>query len=202
VRGQTFEEAKRLGKILGQAAEKVIPSIEYLDDIELECRRTMVNLPLRDFAGEQQAQAEVAAATKKLAQLRESNAPRAQIRTAEVDWFGAEETLTLARAAASGRVNAAAESCMPAEIQTMLIGPWTFVAWPGEMFVEFATAVKSRCPNSFVISYANGELQGYLVTKEAAAEGGYESRNAIFKSPDSGDSLVEKTLMLLKDRCR
>ena len=65
------------------------------------------------------------------------------------------------------------------------------------MFVEFGLAVKRARPNTFVISYANGELQGYLVTKEAAEEGGYESQNAIFKSPESGEMLVAKTLELL-----
>ena len=51
--------------------------------------------------------------------------------------------------------------------------------------------------NSFPISYANGELQGYLVTQEAADEGGYESSNAIFKSPESGELLLQKTFELL-----
>jgi hypothetical protein len=66
------------------------------------------------------------------------------------------------------------------------------------MFVEFALAVKAQALNTFVISYANGELQGYLVTKEAAEQGGYESQNAIFKSPESGELLVQKTLELLR----
>jgi hypothetical protein len=87
---------------------------------------------------------------------------------------------------------------MPAEIQLVRIGPWNFIAWPGEMFVEFAQEVKRRSPDTFLISYANGELQGYLVTREAAEEGGYESSNAIFKSPDGGELLVQTTLRLLR----
>ena len=91
---------------------------------------------------------------------------------------------------------------MPAEIQAISIGPWNFIAWPGEMFVEFALEVKAKCPNTFLISYANGELQGYIVTKEAVEEGGYESSNAIFKSPESGDLMVRRTLELLSDKCK
>src|SRR5437667_110086 len=82
-----------------------------------------------------------------------------EIRTAEVDWFGAQETLTLARAFAEGRVAQAASAAMPAEVQLISIGPWNFLAWPGEMFVEFAREVKANSPNTFLICYANGELQ-------------------------------------------
>jgi hypothetical protein len=198
----TFEEAERLGRILADAALKVAPSITFRREINLDARSAGVAIPLRAFAGEAEAQTKVQVAEARLKSLRESGAARTDVRTAEVDWFGAQETLTLARAAARGEVAAAAEAALPAEVQAILIGPWTFIAWPGEMFVEFALDVKRRCPDTFLISYANGELQGYLVTAQAAAEGGYESSNAIFKSPESGQMLVDATLRLLSDRAR
>ncbi len=197
-RDNTFDEAKRLGSILATAAAKVIPSIQYSRDHALRCRSTSAELALRSFPGEAEAQATLIRARTRLDELRRIEAPRTQVRTAEVDWFGAEETLTLARAVQSGALQQAADAAMPAEVQCISLGPWNFIAWPGEMFVEFALAVKSKKPNTFLISYANGELQGYLVTREAAAEGGYESQNAIFKSPESGELLVQKTLELLR----
>ena len=87
---------------------------------------------------------------------------------------------------------------MPAEIQVIHIGPWTLVGWPGEVFVEFALRVKRHHPQTFVVTYANGELQGYLVTESAARDGGYEAANALFKSPESGKLLVDETLKLLR----
>ncbi len=200
-RSNTFSEARRLGKILADAAAKVLPKIEYHRQVDLACRHGFAELPLRTFPSEREAQAKLENATSRLRHLRESNAARTEVRTAEVDGFGAQETLTLSRAAAQGRLAPAAKSCMPAEIQAILIGPWTFVAWQGELFVEFALEVKSRCPNTFLISYANGELQGYLVTNEAVHEGGYESNNAIFQSPTGGELLIQKTLEILVDRC-
>jgi hypothetical protein len=197
-RANTFEEAQRLGGILADAAAKVFPSLNYLRNLPLRCQSADVTFPLRSFPSEADARAKLEHAKSHLHRLRESAAPRTQIRTAEVDWFGAEETLTLARAAGDGRLKQAADAAMPAEVQIISIGPWNFVAWPGEMFVEFGLAVKRQRPSTFVISYANGELQGYLVTREAAAEGGYESQNAIFKSPESGEVLVGKTLELLR----
>jgi hypothetical protein len=73
------------------------------------------------------------------------------------------------------------------------------VFWPGEFFVEYALEVKARSPHTFVITMANGELQGYIVTPEAAARGTYEATNALFH-PDSGRRIVEATLSLLAAR--
>jgi neutral ceramidase len=46
---------------------------------------------------------------------------------------------------------------------------------------------------------ANGELQGYIVTPEAAARGVYEATNAVF-GPENGPRFVETTLALLEGR--
>ncbi len=200
-RGNTFAEAERLGHALGAAIELAIRAIEYRADVIIESRQAMITeMPLRDFPSPASAEAALERAKRRLEQLRQSDAARAEIRTAECDWFGAEETLTLARAAASGRLQAAARSCLPAEVQMIRVGPWSFVGWPGEVFVEFALAVKARHRDTYIISLSNGELQGYLVTAEAAEEGGYEASNALFRSPDGGNLLVEATLGLLEER--
>ncbi len=69
------------------------------------------------------------------------------------------------------------------------------MGWPGEIFVEYALTVKTQCPDTYIISLANGELQGYIVTEEAAREGGYEASNGLF-GPEAGQMLVEATLDL------
>ena len=50
---------------------------------------------------------------------------------------------------------------------------------------------------TFVMSCANGELQGYIVTKDAAEVGGYEASNSLFDYT-SGSMLVEATLELTR----
>ena len=109
-----------------------------------------------------------------------NSAPKQERRTAECDWFGAEEVVVLARAAAEGRLAPYYGSCLPAEI-----------------FVEYSLEVKRRFKNTCVISLANGELQGYIVTEEAAREGGYEASNALFGA-ESGGILVDTTLVELE----
>jgi hypothetical protein len=81
---------------------------------------------------------------------------------------------------------------MPAEIQLMRVGPRKYIGWPGECFVEYSLALRREDPETFIISLANGELQGYIVTEEAAERGTYEAGNALF-SWQSGELLVQAT---------
>jgi len=193
----TFDEAGRLGQILGRAVAKVIPAINYTQDVSLQCCREFVDLPQKNFPDVNEAQVKLDSSIQKLDQLRKNNAAHTEIRTAQCDWFGAEETLTLAKAARDGRLENACQSCLPAEIQIIQVGPWNFVGWQGEIFIEYSLAVKAQCDDTFVISLANGELQGYIVTEEALAQGGYEASNALF-APVSGQIMLDKTLEMLK----
>lgn len=201
-RANTFEEAERLGTMLGESIARSIGSIQYTADIALSAATVLVELPRRKLPLVTAAREIADQAAARLTHLRSSGAPRAEVRTAECDLFGAEETLTLSAAADGGRLDAAAASVMPAEIMALHIGPWTFIGWPGEAYVEFALAVKNRCPNSYVISLANGELQGYLVTAEAVRQRRYEAMNALFASPESGNLLVSRSIEILTKRTK
>ena len=196
-RGNSFEEAKRLGEILARAVEEAARAPEFHSQIILTSRQEFIELPRRSFPPVTDAAAKLEAATARLQHLREIGAPREEVRTAECDWFGAEETLTLANAADDGSVAAVQDACTPAEVQVFTVGPWTLVGWAGEIFVDYALGIKDRRADTFVISLANGELQGYIVTPDAAAEGGYEASNALF-APASGQALMDKTLEMLE----
>ncbi len=192
----TFEEAIRLGELLGRAVAKVIPDIKFSNQIALGVMRGFVEMPARKFPKVEDAEHVQQAAKKKLDRLRADGAPQTEIRTAEVDWFGTEKALTLARATADGLLDEVARSVMPAEIEVFSIGEWRFVAWPGEVFIEYSLKVKERLPNTFIISLANGTLQGYIATPEAIAAGGYEAFSGIF-APESGQMLVDKTFKII-----
>jgi len=196
-RANTFAEAARLGGILGQAVSERISDLVFEPHASLQAQRAFVDLPRRQFPSAADAAATLARAAERLELLRRSGAPPRETRTAEVDWFGAEETLVLARAAEEGRLEGSYQSCLPAEVQVMGVGLLALVGWPGEVFVEYALDVKRRHSDAFVISLANGELQGYIVTEGAAREGGYEASNSLFDYR-SGQALVEATTGLLK----
>ena len=198
----TFDEAERLGKILGKAIEQAINGIQLHDTLKVSATSAEISdLPRKAFLSVQQAETNLKNAVARLEQLRHDYAPKQDIRTAECDWFGAEEVLTLAKAAQDNSLQKAYAKCLPAEIQVIRIGPWNFVGWPGECFIEYALQVKNTLSETFVISLANGEMQGYIVTQEAAEEGGYEASNALF-SYQAGELFVDKTLQLMKERDR
>jgi neutral ceramidase len=61
---------------------------------------------------------------------------------------------------------------------------------PVEMFCEIATAVRDRSPftNTFFFGYTNGWM-GYLPTREAFEEGGYEPKTSVFTAAAEQDVL-------------
>jgi hypothetical protein len=197
-KGNTFEEAERIGKIFGKAVEKVIPGIEFKSDLEISVQNKILNdLPRKQFPDVEQAEKKLKNAVDKLERLRKDNAPKQQIRTAECDWFGAEESLTLSKAAVDGTLEKTYQKLLPVEIQLISIGNWKFVGWPGEIFVEYSLEVKKQYPNTFIISLTNQQLQGYITTKEAAKEGGYEASNSLFNW-QTGKVFVDNTIDLLE----
>ena len=110
--------------------------------------------------------------------------------------LGAEETLELARAAAGGTLARAIAQCSPAEIQLICLGSCNLVFWPGEFFVDYALELKLKSPQTHLITLANGELQGYIVSPAAASQGVYEAGNAVF-SCANGRRFIEATMRLI-----
>lgn len=196
-RGNTFAEAARLGELLGRAIAGALEKITFSTTARVHARRALLELTPRAFPDVAEAHERVERVRARFEQLKREGVPRPAVRTAECDVFGAEETAELAAATSDGRLAAAIARCMPAEIQAIDVGEWRFVGWPGEFFVEYALAVKASAPGTFVITLANGELQGYVVTPEAAARGVYESTNAVF-APENGAKVVEATLALVR----
>lgn len=195
-KGNTFAEAERLGDNLGRALAAAFPRIEFGDVPSIRCTTRAIPVEPRHFPNASDALKHVEKTRARFAELKATGAPRTQVRTAECDVFGAEETAELSRAAEDGRLAAAIAACTPAEIQLIEIGRWKFVAWPGEFFVAYGLDVRRQSPDTFVITLANGELQGYIVTAEAAARGVYESTNAVF-SPANGPRFVTESLALI-----
>lgn len=195
-KANTFAEARRLGELLGQVIADVFPAVKFEAAPAIRIRSAQVALRPRTMPTLEVAEVWASRTRQRFEDLRREQAARTAVRTAECDWFGAEETVALARAATDGSLKKAADGCSPAEIQVIEIGPWKFVLWPGEFFVEYALAVKAASARTFVITLANGELQGYIVTPEAVAQGVYEANNALFDA-DNGRQVVEATLALL-----
>ena len=90
--------------------------------------------------------------------------------------------------------------CQKIPVTVMAVGDVAFVGYGGEPFTEYATHTRALAPEMTVITcgLANGQ-QGYLPTKDAFLEGGYEARSSRF-TPTLPDELLGAAGEML-DRC-
>ncbi len=201
IHSNTFEEARRLGHLLG---DRIVKSVLKLRDtdfkqwVNLEVRKTEAILPEKKFLPVKEAREKVVLVKEKLDSMRAGQFSSADVRTVECDWFGALENRQLSEMAANGKLQEVYRSVLPAEISVVTVGDVHFVFLPGELFVEYSLEIKQKQEEkTFVISLSNGVLAGYIVTEEAEKEGGYEASNSIFPA-SAGKVIVEKALGLLR----
>ena len=199
-KANTFEESRRIGRILGKAVERALQAAEYQSDLALWHAARRVELPTREVPDLAQAERELDEARQRFHDLKEKGAPRQTVRTAECDVFGSEVTRGMAKAAQTGRLAEMVEAFGVAEVIALGLGPWTFVGWPGEVFVEWALALMEHDPNAILFTPANGRVPGYLVTQEAIDGRWYEGMNALFQSPEAPRRLLNASLELLQTR--
>lgn len=155
---RTFEEVERLGTIVGAEALKVCNEITEFQAVDkVRSAREIIRLKSQEIPSAEELE--------KIVSIGSS------AQNPELDWQynWAKDALEFAR---SGKLWT--EFTM--EIQALSIGDdIAFVGIPGEVFVEIGLAIKERSPfkYTFPIECANGCL-GYIPTREAFDEGGYE----------------------------
>ena len=201
VKGQTFAEAERLGGTLGETVlreVRALRNVDFTDNVPLAATSELVALHSRRYPTVSHAEENLQRSRADYERLQREGAPRAQVRTAECVVFGAEELLTLARLEASGELEGSRQHYAQAEVQALRVGDTFLVGLPGEQFVEYALRIKRESPRrAFVISLANGELQGYIVTPEAEATGGYEAQMSFFPAA-AGHAFTSAALKLIR----
>ena len=199
IRANTLAEAARLATKLACGVQAAIDGATPLYETTIATAVERIKLKRRSLP-------DVATATRMLADAetvfeaarRSAIADRAACRTAECDVLGGRATLALAKLESRGQLHAAAARCLPAGVQVVRIGPLVFVAWPGEWFVEYGLTISAAYPNAFVITLANGELEGYIVTRQAIDERRYEAGSAVFDGPAAGAAAIAATSRLIE----
>ena len=87
---------------------------------------------------------------------------------------------------------------IPLEQICFAVGDCAFISLPGELFTEIGRRIKTESPfqHTYIIGLANGCV-GYIPTREAIAQGGYEvdTRRA---GDDAEEIIVEHSLVLLR----
>lgn len=192
----TFQEAARLAHILAAAIANGVQAARYEEEVELQVLSTRVMLERKRFPSLPEAEQYVSFCRNVLDTAIDRQQPAQEIRSAEVNWFGAKEMAHLSQLAAGGRLEETYRKNELAEILVFKVGTFLCVGWPGEIFVEYGLEIKRQFRHTAVITLVNGELQGYIVTPEAASKGVYEASNAIFDA-SGGALLVARTKELI-----
>lgn len=171
-------EARRIGTILAGEVLKTIARLQPVAAGPLTARSEIVPLPLPAYTPEQIAHARVTAA--------------------RFGKPGSPGTVPLAEAFRILDVADRKGAPLEAEVQVVALGK--SIAWvglPGEIFVELGQAIKkaSPFPTTIIVELSNGQI-GYVPTRKAFEEGGYEVLSARF-APGGGELLAETAIKLL-----
>ncbi len=193
--GQNFEEAARVGSTLAVEIFHCLERMKYSDDIDITYKHKEIDLPMRTYPPLDQAKREMEEARAAFAAMDDSDYIKK--RNCELAMFGKENAYSYSLAQTSGySLNEDEE--LPCEVMTLKLGDTMITGIQGELFVEFGLAIKaaSPCKKTFVFEVTNGTLPGYVYTKDAVADGGYEVGTSVF-SESCGDVIVEAVKSLM-----
>lgn len=171
---------KKMGRILAGEVLKVREKVQSVDDLQLAARQVMFHVEYRKPT------------------QREIEAARQTILATPQDEIAYNFALELLEAAKSDE-----PSCVEIEIQAMRLGQLAIVGLPAEIFVEFGLEIKRKSPFplTLVNQLSNGSTSGYVCTREAYEQGGYEplitSNNKL--TIHAGETFVRHALKLLND---
>ena len=80
----------------------------------------------------------------------------------------------------------------------LTLGPARVIHMPGELFIEYQLAAQDMAPGSFIAMAAYGDYgPGYIGTRIAYSQGGYETGPVSRTSPDVEDVLMPAVRQLL-----
>jgi len=163
--GGTFEEAKRLGNMIGAEAVKVFLGTETENDLELKVASREIKIPLVDLPS-----------IDELKRMLEENENLFRKLVSEKDAAHAFRIAMLIQYARSTiKYVESGENVRPTEIQVFRIGDGGLIALPGEIFVEIGLDIKKKSDlkHTLICELANDAI-GYVPTREAFKEPGYE----------------------------
>ena len=124
----TFEEADRIGTVLGKALLKACGELVFNPAPTLRVATRQVDPPRKAFPPVEEAAQNLAAARQRFEELTRTG-PAAEARTAECDVFGAEQRHALASVAAAGELEPVYASCTPVHMQAIRVGDWKLIEW-------------------------------------------------------------------------
>ena len=219
IRGFTGDRSvyRRLGRILGLEASKIALGLETLPRREkltgvmesgadialyedepvepaspvLRILNRTLRLPANRFPALEELDAEERRCQQQL------EAARAQGDPSAIRSYTAKATRAGMRAQTARIVEG--KAYIERQLQGIRVGPVAFVSIQDEPFLEIGQRIVASSPfeHTLFSGYSNGNF-GYLPTREAFAEGGYEVWAALY-GPDAADIVVEEAGRMLRE---
>lgn len=191
--GRTFERAEKLGTMLAGEVLKVLETIEPCSNIPIAAMTKEISLPLKPLPSLKEAEASAKQKEQALTELIQRKAPSELVTKARIEKLYADLLLKQVHE----RSQRPHDGVKHVELQAIRIGDCALLAFPGELFVEIGLEIKAKSPfrYTYIVGYANGYV-GYVPTKQAFEEGGYEAVTAQF-APETSDIVIEESLALL-----
>ena len=181
--GQTWEEAMRIGSLIGASAHKALLSIvDYDENPVLATASNFIVPPVKTIPSVEEATATWEKAKKDYDDLVASGAPYTECRSMECTLIG---TLMMRRKAirvANEGVDAVMSYGLPVELRAFRIGKAVFACVSCECFIEIGLQIKAQSPfeYTFISTLTGGDGIGYLVTDKAFDEYCYEANETSF----------------------
>ncbi len=198
--GQSFDEAKRVGELMGKTAEKVISEMKFESELTMAHASKEIEIKIRDYAPIPELEERVRVATERYERLKQEGASYLDVQNANLKMLGAEDMLGYALCVQSGKKIDLRDDEGPAEICAFRIGDSVIVGFQGEVFVEYGLKVRNsgKAENIFVFELANGCLPGYCINDEAFSSDGYEAGNSML-ARGFGDVIAGTALELIDE---
>ncbi len=181
--GSSFSEVRRVGEMLAGYALRALSGIETTEEAVIGGSCSSIPLQLRDLPSVSQAREE-------LREL-ESRTPRDPKEAKSLKKRLAKASGTLALAEKADYIRSFLGEDVETQLQTVAINDSMLLGIPAELFVEYGLSLKEELKDrrAFIIGYCN-DIVGYVVTPDAAREGGYEA-GATFLDAEAGKRIVD-----------
>lgn len=199
--GESYDEAERVGRVVGKAAHKALCGIQWTDELPIAVADAELPLEIRDFGTVEELEKQVAhdeAVYKDLYARYGKSTNREEYylwQNANLKCLGSEDQLGYVKMRANGTRIELLEDEIPMEIQIIRLGGTLVVGLQGEVFVEYGLYIKAAAGFGMVVinELSNGVLPGYLYTPESLVTGGYETDTSML-GEKVGIQMVNKVL--------
>ncbi|HET7767688.1 MAG TPA: hypothetical protein VFN74_02865, partial [Chloroflexota bacterium] len=183
----------RLGRALGAEAARALMFAEPLKSLPLRFARQSAALPALTPASIEAGERRIAESEAERTRLLAQPTPN----PGRLWWV--ERVLERTRAGVQALRTGVPLPPVDGTYAALRLGDTALVTNPTELFCEIGMRIKRESPihHTAVVGYTDGAI-GYVPTREAYPEGGYEVERASRVNPEAGDVLQDVSLALLR----